>query len=376
MTRSGEEIRRQSHGGFFWVKFSIRMYLTLVIRFGLVVLLFSKRASSGLVRGSRRSFNDRILKGGNGQDLLASEATLTPTARQTNQGKGVNEHGGSGVAPALENGKNNKQDIVAAEELTGSSTVFESANTASGGVVESTANNVSLNTGANSSGLQQDTTPSSTSYYGNGNGKANATQELNIRHYVRLAPFYWTVSLRGDINEPSFMEFLANYMDGHMKADLKGFFSITYGSTDFSKITDIPVSNTREGNVMLGSEPVYTNITVHVHRLTAAFDSEMVAPDLFVAEYMDMLLENAVMFQGYLDSWRGINATVLQIDLRYNIPSTSTDSAQNLSEKSKSGDKVHNLRLILGLSVGGFIVLLWMVFLYGLHNRPVVDFNK
>ena len=188
---------------------------------------------------------------------------------------------------------------------------------------------------------------------------------------IRLEPLYMLVTMEGIASEEGFMDVLVEYMRHNMERDFEGFDSISYGVTTFSMITKFPAIS-RSFN---GSSTPTSNVTVHIHLLTATFESKPSEPDLVITEYMEMLLENEEMMQEYLDTKPNLDVTILEVSLEFEdtvAPTNVHGSSANGAEGQPSFEKKpSNAMAILGWTLGAFGVLLWMVFLYGVQSRPV-----
>lgn len=168
------------------------------------------------------------------------------------------------------------------------------------------------------------------------------------------------------------MDVLVDYMEYNMAKDFEEFESISYGVSTFSMITEYPaVSRNFDDN------PI-SNVTVHIHLLTATFMSKPSDPDLVITEYMEMLLENEEMMQQYVDMQPSMDLTIHSVTLEFEDTIAPTNVQDNsnpngaIADDETPEDSGSNIGVIIGWTVGAFAVLMWMVFLYGLQSRPTV----
>ena len=206
----------------------------------------------------------------------------------------------------------------------------------------------------------------------------NSTQQP---HLVTLEPFYMKVSMSGnsDSYEGGFMEVLVDYMETNMANDFEKFESISYGVSTFSQTTDLPPAAARNQDTATATREPITNVTVHVHLMTATFRGEPGVPDRVIEEYMEMLLENPAMLQEYIDTQPELAATIYATELEFEDivsptdvhQSQTTTEAQEETAGEDSGKR--NVKMIAGVTVGCFVALVWMVYLYGVqrHNDVV-----
>ena len=187
-------------------------------------------------------------------------------------------------------------------------------------------------------------------------------------HYVTLEPFYLKVTSSGESFEEGFMEFLVDYLEFYMSTGFEAFESISYGVSTFSQTSAIPPTVARNEETPLA---LITNSTVHVHLLTAIFDGSPGAPDAVILDYMEMMLENPVMLQEYIDSQPELEATIYGVELEIEEDVRLTDGqesqAQAQVETDDSGGT--NVGLIAGVTVGCFVAVVWVVYLYGIQRR-------
>jgi len=199
---------------------------------------------------------------------------------------------------------------------------------------------------------------------------------------VRLDPLYLTVEMEGEgFLEEGFMDILVDYMDTYMVQGFDNFEAVSYGVTLFSQTSDVAA-----GRAQSEQNPNTSNITVHVHLLTATFAGKPSVSNGVVEEYMTMLLEDAAMFQQYLDTNQpDLNANIFGISLEYESVVPPTDVQDNagssgssggdpsVNEAQKDGEKEAeegaSVGFIVGVTVACFIALLWMIFLFGIQSR-------
>lgn len=204
---------------------------------------------------------------------------------------------------------------------------------------------------------------------------SNSTEDPYL---VTLDPFYMSVTMSGGTSDDEgFMEVLVNYMESSMANAYEDFESISYGVNTFSETTELPPATPKNEN---GTSPTatikpITNVTVHVHSMTAIFSEQR--PEPFYAEvtgYMTVLLENPLLLQEYIDAQPNLDVSIHAVELEFDVPdsaSSSTTSASSQTTEAKADDDSSgtNVGLIVGASVGCFAALVWVVFLYGVQNH-------
>jgi hypothetical protein len=215
----------------------------------------------------------------------------------------------------------------------------------------------------------------------------NAT-EVPLLYNVRLEPFFQIVSLsKGDFNEEDYMEVLAGYIEYYMMQSFPKFQSIAYGISTFSKLTALPNTAARSTNINTPESPIASNITVHIHLLTATFVDAPTQPDLIITEYMEMLLENAKLFQEYIDMQSNLDAQIhsVSVDFEETVQPTnvqdattqnSSDTGDNYSDAATTDEispateeKAANIGMIVGITVGCFVALLLIILMYGMRSN-------
>jgi hypothetical protein len=196
-----------------------------------------------------------------------------------------------------------------------------------------------------------------------------------IPYNVRLEPFTMTVSLlAGDFDEEGFMEVLAGYMEYYMFQSFPKFQAISYGISTFSKVTALP--NTE------AQSPITSNITVQIDLLTSTFIGTPTQPDLVITEYMEMLLQNAELFQEYIDIQPDMDVqihsvlaefeeTVHPTNVQDNTTGNDADAASTGETSSSTAEKKEaNIGMIVGITLGCFGALLLIILLLGRRSRP------
>lgn len=208
------------------------------------------------------------------------------------------------------------------------------------------------------------------------NSMGNATDGP---HIIQLEPLYIYVTMQGESSEEGFMEVLLDYMEYNMARDFEGFQSITYGVSTFSMITKYPSVSRQSSSASFADMTPTSNITAHIHLMTATFESQPDQPDLVITEYMEMLLENEVMMQSYLESQPGgYDATILNVTLEFEdtlnpteVVATSPSGVDGATaEEEEPKERKDNTMTILGWTLGSFFALLWIVYLHGIQSRP------
>ncbi|CAB9509126.1 expressed unknown protein [Seminavis robusta] len=211
------------------------------------------------------------------------------------------------------------------------------------------------------------------------------TTNETLPHYVRLEPLYMTVSLTaGDFSEEGFMDVLVDYMEFNMARDIEGFQSITYGISTFSQTNAIVTTSRSANNTATNPDFIVSNITAHVHLLTATFDGKPRQPDLVITQYMEMLLENEELFQQYIDSQPQLDAQIYSTTLEFeetiqptNVQTDNNANANGVQEEQEESppkteeEKASSIWKIVGITMGCFCVLLWVVYLHGIQSRPI-----
>ena len=194
-------------------------------------------------------------------------------------------------------------------------------------------------------------------------------------HYVTLEPFYLKVTMSGESYEEGFMEVLVDYLEYYMSTGFEAFESISYGVSTFSQTSEIPPAAARNEGA---SSELITNSTVHVHLLTAIFDGSPGAPDAVILDYMEMMLENPVMLQEYIDSQTETEATIYGIEFEVEEASdlTNGQESQAQAEVEKDESSGTNVSLIAGITAGCFVAVVWMVYLYGIQRRHHIQYHS
>ena len=201
----------------------------------------------------------------------------------------------------------------------------------------------------------------------------------NIGSYsVTLEPFYYKVTMKGDISSISnvgFMEVFVGYMETNMEQDSDSFDYITYALSLFSQTTDL--LQQQQQNDARANELTTTNATVHIHHMRSVFNKQLTDYEAVIIDYMIMLLEDPAKLQQYIDSQPNIDATIHAVELEFEPDGTSSNPNQqeehqqttNEQAKQESDDEGTNVALIAGVTVGCFVALVWMVFLWGIQSR-------
>jgi len=184
--------------------------------------------------------------------------------------------------------------------------------------------------------------------------------------------------MKGDISSISnvgFMEVFVGYMETNMEQDFDSFDYITYALSLFSQTTDL--LQQQQQNDARANELTTTNATVHIHHMRSVFNKQLTDYEAVIIDYMIMLLEDPAKLQQYIDSQPNIDATIHAVELEFEPDGTSSNPNQqeehqqttNEQAKQESDDEGTNVALIAGVTVGCFVALVWMVFLWGIQSR-------